>query len=145
MTTTSLHDPGGRRRRRSVAGVLTALVALLLTVLGLSPAHATLAAAGPVDPATGFPAWFEDTAGLRLGLCLDSPNCLATSAELTPPDGEAFWFQAEASLPTVPGMRDALLVLATEAAYAGDGPGQESAFNRVRVRVNVAAPGTYTV
>lgn len=38
-----------------------------------------------------------------------------------------------------------LLVMATEAAYAGAGVGQESAFDCIRIRVNVAQQGDYVV
>jgi hypothetical protein len=97
---------------------------------------------GPIDATTGFPSYVADNAGTRLDLCLDSPFCLGTKAELTPPDGEAFWWNSEATMPTSGG--SALMVLAVEAAYGG-GAGTESAFSRVRFRIDLAKGGTYTV
>jgi hypothetical protein len=113
------------------------------TILGAPSAFAALGAVGPVNPATGFPAYVDDAAGTRLDLCLDSPFCLGTKAELTAPDGEAFWWNSEATMPTSGG--SALMVLAVEAAYGGDTAGTASAFNRARFRIDLAKPGTYTV
>lgn len=138
---------GNRTFRRMLVVLAAALFAGFASIVWFAPsAGAALGATGPVNPDTGFPFWYEDTNGLRLDLCLDGPpNCLAAANELVAPEGEAFWFQAEASMPTVPGTSDALLVLATEAAFADAGAGQESAFDRVRIRANVANAGTYTV
>lgn len=143
----SYPSEGNRAFKKMLVVLVAALVAGLAVVFSfVSPAGAALGATGGVNPDTGFPFWYEDTNGLRLDLCLDGPpNCLAAANELVAPDGEAFWFQAEASMPTVPNAPEALLTLATEAAFAGDGAGQESAFDRVRIRANVANPGTYTV
>lgn len=138
---------GSRAVKNTLIALAVALLAGLASIAWFAPsAGAALGATGQVNPDTGFPFWYEDTNGLRLDLCLDGPpNCLAAAGELVPPDGEAFWFQAEASMPTVPGTTNALLTLATEAAFADAGAGQESAFDRVRIRANVATPGTYTV
>lgn len=121
--------------------------ALALSAVMAMPAKADLAAVGPVntDPASAgsgqdFPFWFQDQAGLRLGLCIDGPpNCLTSPGDLTPPDGEAFWFSAAADLTTSGG--SGAVEMATEAAYL-DGA---AAFNRIRIRIDVANPGTYTV
>src|SRR4051794_38029550 len=56
------------------------------TLIAPTSANAVLGPVGPVDAATGFPAYVSDAAGTRLDLCLDSPSCLGTSAELTAPD-----------------------------------------------------------
>ena len=56
---------------------------------------------------------------------------------------QAFYFDATADLNTNGGK--SLLVLATEAAYAGPGVGQESVFNRTRIRINTPSTGKYTV
>jgi hypothetical protein len=130
------------RSRRTARVAVTAGVAAA-TILGTPSAFAALGAVGPVDPATGFPAYVKDAAGTSLDLCLDSPNCLGTRAELTAPDGEAFWWNSEATMPTSGG--SALMVLAVEAAYGGDTAGTASAFSRVRFRIDLAKPGLYTV
>lgn len=117
--------------------LVSALAALALA----APAHADLAAVGPVDPSTEVPAWFQDKSGLKLGLCLTAPFCLSTAEEFAAPDGEAFFFNAGADL-TVSG-GTAKLVLAQEAVSAPSGP---AAFMRVRVVITgAAANSTYNV
>ncbi|GAA1476481.1 hypothetical protein GCM10009623_09270 [Nocardioides aestuarii] len=121
---------------------MIALLAVVAAQLGLvAPAAAGTLTVGPVDPATGFPAWVT-TGTDRLELCLDGPNCLGTRADLAPPDGEAFWFQAGA---TLTGDASGLVEVATEAAFGADGPDQEIAFNRVRIRLDLPEPGRYRV
>jgi hypothetical protein len=58
------------------------LLAMLLLSLILAPAsHALLQAVGPVDPATTFPAWYQDTTGLSLAPCFDANGfCAITMA-----------------------------------------------------------------
>lgn len=123
--------------------ILTSLVALLILMASsVSPAHATLSAVGPIDPGTHFPAWYQDSNGLRLGLCLDGPpNCAATPADLVAPDGEAFYELAQANA------GPALLTLALEAAYSGPGTGQEITFSRIRfvARTGLQTNATYKV
>jgi hypothetical protein len=127
---------------RHLRAAFAALLAALATMALAAPAHATLAAVGPVDPATQVPAWFQDTSGLKLGLCLTAPFCLSTAADFAAPDGEGFYFNAGADL-TINGTGKAKLVLAQEAVSAPSGP---AAFMRVRVVLTGAAPNTtYTV
>jgi hypothetical protein len=118
---------------------LTALAAALALAAGLvsaRPAHAALSAVGPVNPATNFPDWYQDGTGLKLQLCVDGPPfCLAAAAELIPPEGEAFWSQAEAVVPV--GGGEARLILAQEAAFLEADP---ISFSRIRVVVRGAAP-----
>jgi Bacterial Ig domain/Abnormal spindle-like microcephaly-assoc'd, ASPM-SPD-2-Hydin len=114
--------------------------------VALQPAGAASVAPamGTVDPTTNFPTWYGDSNGTRLELCLDgAPNCLAAASDLVAPDGEAFWFDATSDLPTPAGK--SLITLGTEAAYAGPGVGQESVFNRTRLRINTPNTGSYTV
>ena len=124
----------GRKRgglRSLKIALITALAALGVAV----PANADLAAVGPIDPATQVPAWFQDANGLKLGLCLTAPFCLSTTADFADPDGEAFFFNADAAL-TINGTGKARLVLAQEAVSAPSGP---AAFMRVRVLITGAA------
>jgi hypothetical protein len=144
-------NPGGGRRPwalvRSLALAGTLLASSLTgAAVALQPAGAAgvAPAMGPVDPTTNFPTWYGDSNGTRLELCLDgAPNCLAAAGDLVAPDGEAFYFDATSDLPTPAGK--SLLTLGTEAAYAGPGVGQESVFNRTRIRINTPSTGSYTV
>jgi hypothetical protein len=128
----------GRAGLRVAAAVLAAVLALAAGWVAAQPAHAGLAAVGPVNPATTFPDWYQDGNGLKLQLCLEGPPfCLAAASDLAPPDGEAFWWQAEAVVPA--GGGTARLVLAQEAAYID---GARTTFGRVRVSVTGARPNT---
>lgn len=148
----------------------SALLAGLGLAVGFSPpAHAALQAVGPNatfsnGAATGFtyPAWYQDLAGLRLDLCalMTDPFCFP---EGLPPANsfpdEMFWWSAGAIIdpPLDPTAVNPLLnatggtgevVLALESAFGGAGlaiPGQEIAFARIRIRIDVPTPGTYTV
>ena len=128
----------GNAKRLTVAAL-----ALALPLIGVAapPAGAATLSAGPVDSSTRFPLWVAAGSD-RLDLCLDDPSCLGTSAGLVPPGGEAFWFNATA---TLGGNTPGLVEMATEAAFAADGPGQEIAFNRIRIRLDVPSAGTYRV
>lgn len=96
----------------------------------------------------GFPRWYveKDNRGLKLDLCVDpnNPLCLAAPppnpGDVSFPDNfpdEAFWWTTEALTTTTPGGAKALLVLATEAAFANGDPvdGDQIVFNRTRVRI----------
>ncbi len=134
---------------------------MLLGILGV--AQADLARIGPIDPANGYPAWYQDKTGLVLDLCLPNAtdllngNCLLLPADIptgTAPESfpanfaeEHFYWNAT-SLMTVAGGGRATLVLALEGAF-GNGPvldGDQMVFSRIRVLVDVPEPGgTYTV
>ena len=86
--------------------LLAAIVCLSLVAAPV-PARAELAAVGPLDPANGFPLWYQDQAGTTLELCLDTvssaagPLCLLAqpnpNAPISFPDNfgaEAFWWSA---------------------------------------------------
>ena len=130
-------------RARTARVVLTTGAAALAALAISAPARADLAAVGPIDPATQEPAWFQDSNGLKLGLCLDGPPfCLTTAAEFNAPDGEAFYWQAGADL-TIGAAGKAKLVLAQEATNPAGG---RAAFMRVRVVLTGATPNAaYTV
>src|SRR4051812_30758630 len=91
------------------------------SLIAPTSANAVLGPVGPGNAPPGFPTYVSDTAGTRLDLCLDSPFCLGARADLTAPDGEAFWWNSEATMPTSGG--SALMVLAVEAADGGGTPG----------------------
>jgi hypothetical protein len=128
-------------QRRSPRVSIAAAAACVAAALAAAPAQATLSAVGPVNPATRYPDWYQDGNGLRLQLCLDGPPfCLASAADLVPPDGEAFWWQASAEIPV--GAGTGLLTLAQEAAFLNGG---RITFGRIRVRVIGGPPSSTLV
>ncbi|SEM51963.1 hypothetical protein SAMN05192533_103223 [Mesobacillus persicus] len=114
---------------------------------------------GPISALNGFPVWYKDENGLRLGLNVDpqDPFSGITPADLPSPTlpvsfpnnfpSEAFYQLAEAEMTTGTGER-ARLVLALEAAFVSEEPvdGDQIVFGRVRIRVEGLVPGAeYTV
>jgi hypothetical protein len=123
---------------RSVRTALVFTIAALAAAALAAPAGAALSAVGPVNPATGFPDWYQDGTGLKLQQCLDGPPfCLTAAADLVAPDGEGFWSDAEATLPI--GTGDVRLILAHEAAFLNGG---RVSFGRVRITVRAARANT---
>ncbi|WP_394850165.1 choice-of-anchor D domain-containing protein [Pendulispora brunnea] len=116
--------------------------------------------AGPVDPRHGFPAWYQDGAGVRLEPCLESaslcPSALpdlleppaVTRAFTNFPNEMAYW-TAEAEIRPTNRIR-ARLILALEGGFAGVGNvaiGEQIVFGRVRLRlegVSPSVPYTFT-
>jgi Abnormal spindle-like microcephaly-assoc'd, ASPM-SPD-2-Hydin len=156
-----LHEStaGARARTSRRARLLRRIAPLAAAAVGATmvaaPAYAGVGTHGPIDPGHGFATWYDDGAGHKLQLCLDGPpHCLAalpdatkaatvgaSPAESNFPD-EAFWWSAEASIPTANG-GEARLILAQEAAFAGEEQidGEQIAFGRVRVRASGLTPG----
>ena len=142
-----------------LAGLLAALLCLAAATAPRADAQVVGEAVGPIKKATGFPKWYQDSDGLRLGLCLEGPLCLerlpnprerafvAAKARNSNFPEEAFWWAGEASIDRPDGGR-ALLVMAREAAFANEVPkrGDQMSFSRVRVRVSNLQPNAeYTV
>src|SRR5215210_1764049 len=141
---------GGFVVRPLAALVVGLLLALLATAILQAPKadaavdkRAVSKAIGP----EGYPVWYQDAKGRRLDLCLDGPPlCLAAPGDLTPPEGEAFWWQTEAAVDRLKGGGDALLVMGVEAAFAGNAATDQISFGRVRIRATVPVAGaTYRV
>lgn len=151
------------RRRGAWRSWLAGLALLLNAGVGMESLEAGLYAAGPNDPAHGFPIWVQDANGVTLELCLDDSgycifdpvipgNLLSENIGFGP---EAFWFMAETHMDLrLGGINDpggvanrAILVLAMEAAWGSEVPqtGQQFAFSRLRIRVDVPVPGHYRV
>jgi hypothetical protein len=148
-----------RPSRRPLLRRLIPLIALAAVAASLTAAtaHANLAAVSPgLDPAIGFPVYFEDSAGVRLQMCLGLPACGAINALPNPgaaavpgnfPTGaEAPYFSADA---TFQNGTAKIVYVATVAGAFLNGPvaqGDQIAFNRVRVDGKGLAPNTtYTV
>jgi hypothetical protein len=126
----------GPTRRLRIA--LVALLAAIATTALAAPAHANLSAVGPVNPATGFPDWYQDASGVKLQACLDGlPFCPTAAADFKAPNGEGFYWNAQADLAI--GGGSAKLILAQEGAFLN---ADRIAFGRVRVTVKAAAPST---
>ncbi|MGY1704742.1 fibronectin type III domain-containing protein [Geodermatophilus sp. SYSU D00697] len=114
-----------------------------------------LTQAGPVNPAFGFPAWYQDSAGRRLEACIDhqDPMCGIPVAEVPNPSAPVsfpgnfpaeFFYQLVEADVTLRGGGTATLVLGLEGAWLNEtvNPGDQTVFARVRVDVDDAAPGT---
>ncbi len=137
--------PQARTPRSTTGRIVIAGAAAALSAIALAaPAQAGIGESGPVTEATGFfPEYYQDDDGLRLGLCLDGPQCFAAierpilDEPVSFPSNfpvEAFWWAAETELPTPGGSM--LLVLAQEAAFANEivVDGDQAAFGRLRIR-----------
>lgn len=112
----------------------------------------SLSESGPVAPVgglrAGFPEWYKDSNGLALDL-MEATDGFSISDPVDPANpfsqqigfnAEGFWWSADADMSTSAG--NALLVQAIEAAFAGEAAvdGEQSAFARVRIRIDVANP-----
>src|SRR5436190_4793362 len=117
-----------------------------------APAHAALTIQ-PNAPALGFPASATDAvSGTVLSLCQDNSGfCIETPApnpaaplsvpDNFPPDGEGFYFLADA---TVPNAGIGLARFGLEAAFTTADPtaGEQIMFGRIRFRFGGLKPGT---
>ena len=149
-------------------------VAIFASMLQL-PAQAALFAVdtGPYNPANGgFAAWYQDTHGRTLDLCLTkavssrvagAPGAPSYMCTLLPTPGvfddtqpivfpsnfpdEAFWFTADAAIVDAARGIDLSYGTAIEAAFAAEEPveGDQVSFARVRIRVDVPTAGTYVI
>lgn len=65
---------GGHSRTTML--LMALLAGFIIALLAALPAYAELSAVAPRTDATGYPAWYRDVNGVKLKLCVDSPNCL---------------------------------------------------------------------
>lgn len=149
--------------------------ALVVSALAQGVAQAALFAVdpGPYVPANGsFAAWYQDTHGRTLELCLSkavssrvasAPGAPAYMCLLNPTPGvfddtqpvvfpsnfpdEAFWFTGDGSIVDAARGIDLTYVSAVEAAFAAEEPveGDQVSFGRIRIRVDVPTAGVYTI
>lgn len=148
-----------RSRLPRPVAALAALAVALSGAVGLAfaapgVASAAGAVSSTVDPSTGFPSWYQDSAGNRVAPCLDpnDANCvLPAAADFDPnlpvsfptnfPD-EFFYASADSANVPTPGCAGtapgrALVTLDLEGAFV-NGPavaGEQITFGRIRVRV----------
>ncbi|MHC8400420.1 hypothetical protein ACYZTX_13325 [Pseudomonas sp. MDT1-17] len=149
--------------------------ALVVSALAQGVAQAALYAVdpGPYVPANGsFAAWYQDTHGRTLDLCLSkalssrvpsAPGAPSYMCTLLPTPGvfddaqpivfptnfpdETFWFTADAAIVDAGRGIDLSFGTAIEAAFAAEEPieGDQVSFARVRIRVDVPTAGTYVI
>jgi hypothetical protein len=149
-----------RRPRMMIASAAIGL----LTLAAMVPVQAAtevvqknpggLVEVGPVNAEHGFPSWYEDSAGTRVELCLDTQNpyCGILAGEvpneelpISFPDNfpeEAFYMLASSELELPSGGR-AVLTLGLEAAFSNVvQPGDQVVFGRQRITVRDAPANT---
>lgn len=140
---------------------------------GISQAALFAVDTGPYIPANGgFAAWYQDSHGRTLDLCLSkavssrvpgTPGAPTYMCNLLPTPGvfddaqpvvfptnfpdEAFWFTADAAIVDAARGIDLSYGSAIEAAFAAEDPveGDQVSFARVRIRVDVPVAGTYVI
>jgi hypothetical protein len=132
----------------------------VIACFALAPAaSAQLARFGPIDPANGFPIWYQDNSGLALDLCLPADQAETTWCLLPPiPNGppEVFptnWaienFYSDASTTATVGTTKLSLIMDLENSFSNGFnvvPGDQIVFARTRIRINpLPFSGTYTV
>ena len=149
------------------------LLSLMAAVNGHAQAALFAVDQGPYIPQNGnFAAWYQDTHGRTLDLCLSkavssrvagAPGAPSYMCLLNPNPGifddtqpvvfpsnfpdEAFWFTADAAITDVATGIDLGYVAAVEAAFSAEDPveGDQISFARIRIRVDVPVAGTYTI
>ena len=142
--------------------ILTAL--LLVNSFVVPSAQAVLTAYGPPITPHGYPAWYQDSTGLQLELCVPAPAgnatrtdlCIGDPLELNPDGtpinplvmtGEGFYWMAFASIPLANGGA-ASIEFAIESTFGGAEAaidGQQITFGRTRIRIDTPVAGTYTI
>src|SRR4051794_14254489 len=119
----TLHHTAGGSAARGRAR--TVLVAMLLALLGAtampSIAAAKLTSVGPRSAATGFPEFYGD-GKVNLTICETGPGCAMAPMALGAPDGESFYFMADAEVGPVAVSNH------LEGAYFTDAVDQEQTF-----------------
>jgi hypothetical protein len=136
-----IRKPVVRARSLGIAGL-----AAIGMMVAAGPAQAALSVTGPVDPVTLFPAWYQDSNGTQLQLCLADPGCPASPAlaDFTAPDGEAFYQLASATM--TDGTHTATIDFNIEAAFLGDTPQDGITFGRLQLTLDGMEPNSdYTV
>src|SRR5512143_29382 len=132
------------------------LLTLLLLSFGFAPAsHAVLTAVGPVDPATTFQAFYQDSTGLSLAPCFDNNGFCANTMVAAPGfdpalrlaiplnfPGEGFYFFSTATASD-----GTLYIAALEFSFANGvvRAGDQVTFARIRIRQAATLAGTVTV
>lgn len=112
-------------------------------LVSASSVYAALAAVGPTSVRTGFPRWYMDGNGLKLGPCKNAVVC-----PVDPTGVESFYYLARAIVRGAAGAPSANVTFAVEATYLNGAvvPGEQITFSRARYKItNLPGPGVYTV
>jgi hypothetical protein len=128
------------RTRRTALLALVAGTALAALVAAAVPTYSLDTRHTGVLGLRGFPIHYTDDRGMELKLCeTGTPRCLgAVRSDLRPPEGEAFYWAASATLRSRRGPID--VEFALEAAFAGQRP---IVFDRIRIRGHLNHRGRY--
>lgn len=139
------------RKRLKTLLLTTAMVA----TTALSAQAFNAGAVGPVSLQNGFPVWWQDDTGLRIGLCLGAGCVPPAPVNVGTPfsrqvgfGAEAFWWASNAiNWQPANNTAGALLEQAMEAAWFGEDAinDQQLPFARIRVRADVAGASTSCV
>lgn len=146
-------------RAKKVSAYLMATVVCAAMLCGAGTAQAALQALGAVNPATGFPFWYQDTNGLALSLCLDQNGfCVIDPLQNPLPTDrtginsenfpvESFYYSADTSGTNASGIQLELYEAAVEAGFVSEPivDGGQAVFTRIRIRASVPVAGTYVV
>ena len=146
--------------RRASRALICAAILGAVWAGSARPAHALdcsvpLQAMGPIDPANGFPLYYQDSKNLALEHCLDTtcdPNLPVPDPSLPVsfPDNfpaEFFYHRAVANM-TGPHGETFFLDVSLQGSFSGGVPvdGQQVVFTRVRIRATGLTPGAiYTI
>ena len=128
------------------------LATALITTSALSAQAFNAGALGPVSLQNGFPVWWQDDVGLRIGLCLGAGCIPPAPINIGTPfsrqvgfGAEAFWWGSSAiNWQPANNTANALMEQAMEAAWFGEDAinGQQLPFARIRVLADVAGTST---
>ncbi|MBI2354051.1 MAG: hypothetical protein HYV06_03300 [Deltaproteobacteria bacterium] len=145
---------------KRMSRIICTLALLLMSLSAALPANAALKTrSATIDPATGYPTWYQDTNNLALTNCLDQNGfCLAAFTGAALPTAkanisaanfpeESFFFMADTSGVSPLGVISLTLwEAALEAGFAATVvDGGQAVFTRIRIRADVTVPGTYVV
>src|SRR4029453_6787383 len=145
------------------AGVLVGVIApvagtaVAVVVTPDSPRNGRLTQAGPLAD-HGFPSWYRDSRGARLGPCLtlDDPLCAALPDEVPNPDAPisypdnfpgAFFYQLAGATVTMINGVDGTIGMDLEGAWAAEEvrEGDQMVFGRVRIRFDATEGTRYRI
>jgi len=143
----------------NVAGSSSTSQVVMVSAVFAAPVTLSLQM-GPIDPRsiyqgnpnTGFPSYYQDDQGTRLGLLpltagqiFDAPNPANPYSVLLGFGSEAFYYLVTANFNTRSG--GVQVVMGIEAAFGvgAAAPGDEMTFTRLRLRARVPVAGTYTL
>jgi hypothetical protein len=137
-----------------IAGALELYAASVAHAACPAPNGATPFAAGPLNPVDGYAEYVTDSQGLALQICRNADLCFFDPAiagnllsDQTGTGTESFYWLSQATITDATTGFDALLVMGTEATYTTPEPvaGEQLSFTRLRIRLDVPAPGIYRV